>query len=174
MLLTGYHMDITRPECNHSFQSVHCIAHLDTDVGKALPYVNATLGGSEYIEDPPSVTLRAHGKLITVHARQIFINALRDEIEAERILKWLQKEINEAWRNRDQIEPRFEGAPKPQMLKILKLLPKTNCRDCGAPTCMVFAVRLGEGGVDPEDCPSLSQENLVVITNYLKQFNFDY
>ena len=59
-------------------------------------------------------------------------------------------------------------------IQIFKLLPKTNCRDCGAPTCMVFAVRLGEGGVDPEDCPSLAPENIAAINDYLSGFDLDY
>ena len=37
MLLTSYSKEIFRPECNPSFQSLHCIAHLDQDVSEALP-----------------------------------------------------------------------------------------------------------------------------------------
>ena len=44
MLLKGYTKEIFRPECNPSFQSLHCIAHLDQDVSEALPYLNAVLG----------------------------------------------------------------------------------------------------------------------------------
>ena len=123
MLLKGYRKEIFRPECNPSFQSLHCIAHLDQDVSEALPYLNATLGGFEYLKDPPAVTFRVHGKIITVHPRQIAVNALRDEEEAEKILQWLQREINEAWEKRDEIKPRYEGSPKPKVLEILKLLP---------------------------------------------------
>lgn len=82
MLLKSYTKEISRPECNPSFQSLHCIAHLDQDVTEALPYLNAVLGGFEYIRDPPAVTFRVHGKLITVHPREIAVNALRDETEA--------------------------------------------------------------------------------------------
>ncbi|MGD8793043.1 MAG: (Fe-S)-binding protein, partial [Anaerolineae bacterium] len=27
-------------------------------------------------------------------------------------------------------------------LQIYKLLPKTNCKDCGYPTCLAFAMKL--------------------------------
>ena len=128
MLLTSYSKEIFRPECNPSFQSLHCIAHLDQDIAEALPYLNATLGGFEYLKDPPAVTFRLHGKLITVHPRQIAVNALRDEEEADKILEWMKREINDAWDNREKITPSYEGAPKPKILEILKLLPKTNCR----------------------------------------------
>ena len=62
MLLKGYAKEIFRPECNPSFQSLHCIAHLDQDVSEALPYLNAFLGGFEYLKDPPAVTFRVTEK----------------------------------------------------------------------------------------------------------------
>jgi ArsR family metal-binding transcriptional regulator len=131
MLLNSYAKEIFRPECNPSFQSLHCIAHLEQDISGALPYLNAVLGGFEYLKDPPAVTFRVHGKIITVHARKIAVNALKDEDEAGKILEWLKREINDAWENREKIEPKYEGTPKPRVFEILKLLPKTNCKDCG-------------------------------------------
>lgn len=86
MLLKSYRKEIFRPECNPNFQTLHCIAHLDQDIGKVLPYLNSTLGGFEYINDPPSLTFKVHGKLITVHGNKIAVNALKDDLEAENIL----------------------------------------------------------------------------------------
>ncbi len=173
MLLKSYTKEIFRPECNPSFQSLHCIAHLDQDVGEALPYLNATLGGFEYMREPPAVTFRVQGKIITVHSRKIAINALGDEGEADKIIEWLRREINEAWEKRDEIQPRYEGAPKPKILEILKLLPKTNCRQCGEPTCMVFSTRVAEGAKGPDDCPTLDKEKGVRLKEYISQFHLD-
>jgi ArsR family metal-binding transcriptional regulator len=173
MLLTSYSKEIFRPECNPSFQSLHCIAHLDQDIAEALPYLNATLGGFEYLKDPPAVTFRLHGKLITVHPRQIAVNALRDEEEADKILEWMKREINDAWDNREKITPSYEGAPKPKILEILKLLPKTNCRECGQPTCMVFATLAAQGVNEEGDCPALNEEKKGLLKTYLSRFDFD-
>jgi ArsR family metal-binding transcriptional regulator len=173
MLLRSYTKEIFRPECNPSFQSLHCIAHLDQNVAEALPYLNATLGGFDYLKDPPAVTFRVHGKIITVHPREIAVNALRDEEEADKILEWLKREINEAWEKRDEIEPRYEGTPKPKILEILKLLPKTNCRECGQPTCMVFAARVAEGAKGPEDCSLISDEKREELSKYLSPFGLE-
>ena len=170
MLLISYRKDIFRPECNPSFESLHCFAHLDQDVGESLPYLNASLGGFEYSTDPPSVTFRVHGKIITVHPRLIAVNALKDEAEADKILEWLKREINEAWENRADLEPCFTGLPRPQLLEILKLLPKTNCKKCGQPTCMVFASLAVEGGKGVEDCPELQPEKAEALRIYLKRF----
>jgi ArsR family metal-binding transcriptional regulator len=170
MLLISYKKEIFRPECNPSFQSLHCIAHLDQDITEALPYLNATLGGFEYLKNPPAVTFKVHGKIITVHPLEIAVNALRDEEEAEKILEWLKREVNDAWEKRDEIKPKYEGLPRPKLLEILKLLPKTNCRECGQTTCMVFSVMVAEGVKGPEDCPSLTEEARQKLRDFMAQF----
>jgi len=173
MLLESYKKEIFRPECNPSFQSLHCIAHLDQDIADALPYLNAALGGFEYFKEPPAVTFRVQGKIITVHPREIAVNALKDEEEAHKILEWLQREINEAWEKREAIKPKYEGIPKPKLLEILKLLPKTNCRECGEATCMVFAARVAEGAKGFEQCPHLKEENRTKLEHYMSGFQLD-
>jgi ArsR family metal-binding transcriptional regulator len=173
MLLHEYTKEMFRPKCNPNFQSVHCVAHLEDDISEVLPYLNTTLGGTNYTKSPPSLTLRVHGKLIALHAREIFVNALEDEAQAEKILQWLKNEVNEAWENRAGIEPSFESAAIPQMMEILRLLPKTNCGECGEPTCTVFALRAAEGVKGPEDCSKLDPDNKAKLDSYLGQFHFD-
>ncbi len=173
MLLYEYTKEMFRPKCNPNFQSVHCVAHLEQDITDVLPYLNTALGGSNYTRSPASLTLRVHGKLIALHAREIFVNALNDEAEAEKIMQWLKKEINEAWEKRQQIEPSFEPPAMPQMMEILRLLPKTNCGECREPTCTVFALRAAEGVKGPEHCPKLDTNNKAKLESYLGQFHFD-
>jgi len=173
MLLTGYREEISRPTCNNTFQSLHCIAHLDEDISEALPYLNAALGGDTYIKEPPSVTFKSQGKLITVHGKKIAVNALRDEEEAHHILEWLKKEINDAWANREKIAPKYDGKSKPLILEIYKLLPKTNCRKCGQPTCMMFASLATEGIKGREDCPELTETGAENLQQYLGRFTFE-
>ncbi|MFA5114687.1 MAG: acetyl-CoA decarbonylase/synthase complex subunit gamma [Candidatus Omnitrophota bacterium] len=44
-------------------------------------------------------------------------------------------------------------------LDIYKLLPKTNCRECGFPTCLAFAMQLAKKAVGIAKCPYLSQRS---------------
>lgn len=170
MLLRTYRLEIFNSKCNPRAMAVHCFAHLDEDVGLALPYLNTALGGFEYIKDPPSVTFKAQGKLIAVHGRKIAVNALKDRAEAYKIVEWLKCETNDAWENREQIEPRFKGAPKPQLIEILRLLPKTNCRECREPTCMVFAARVAEGAKGIEACQPLDTAQRGKLEKYMSRF----
>lgn len=43
-------------------------------------------------------------------------------------------------------------------LDIYKRLPKTNCKECGFPTCLAFAMNVAAGKVELEKCPYLSEE----------------
>jgi acetyl-CoA decarbonylase/synthase complex subunit gamma len=43
-------------------------------------------------------------------------------------------------------------------LEIFKLLPKTNCKKCGMPTCLAFAMQLAQKRVKLDDCPCASDE----------------
>jgi ArsR family metal-binding transcriptional regulator len=58
----------------------------------------------------------------------------------------------------------------PRVLDVLKFLPRTNCRACGQPTCMVFAVQVGQGAQGLSACPYLDHENLTRLREYLGQF----
>jgi len=173
MLLNTFRLEIFNNECMPSAMSVQCFAHLDQDISAALPYLNAVLGGFKYIKEPPSVTFRAQGKLITVHAKKIAVNTLKDENEARKIVGWIIREINDAWEKRDEIEPCYEGIHKPNLMEILKLLPKTNCKKCGFPTCIVFAAQVMEGGRGVDHCPELNFGNLSKLSGYLEGFVFE-
>lgn len=43
-------------------------------------------------------------------------------------------------------------------IQIFKLLPKTNCKKCGFPTCLAFAMKLAQGGIELSLCPDVSEE----------------
>ena len=43
-------------------------------------------------------------------------------------------------------------------LEIFKLLPKTNCKKCGMPTCLAFAMQLAQKRAKLDDCPDVSEE----------------
>ncbi|MFO7957103.1 MAG: acetyl-CoA decarbonylase/synthase complex subunit gamma [Candidatus Brocadiia bacterium] len=44
-------------------------------------------------------------------------------------------------------------------LDIYKLLPQTNCGDCGVPTCLAFAMKVASKQASLEECPHVSDES---------------
>jgi acetyl-CoA decarbonylase/synthase complex subunit gamma len=43
-------------------------------------------------------------------------------------------------------------------VEIFKLLPKTNCKKCGFPTCLAFAMKLAQRQASLDSCPDVSEE----------------
>ncbi|MBN1345457.1 MAG: acetyl-CoA decarbonylase/synthase complex subunit gamma [Phycisphaerae bacterium] len=43
-------------------------------------------------------------------------------------------------------------------LEIFKQLPKTNCKDCGLPTCLAFAMKVAQGQAGLDACPHVSDD----------------
>jgi acetyl-CoA decarbonylase/synthase complex subunit gamma len=43
-------------------------------------------------------------------------------------------------------------------IQIYKLLPQTNCKDCGFPTCLAFAMKLAAKQIELSACPHVSEE----------------
>jgi|UniRef100_A0A7C3YZF6 ArsR family metal-binding transcriptional regulator len=169
MLLKSYQLEYCRPP-NPGATHLRAFARLEVDIAEILPHLNTVLRGHLYMREPPSLTIKYQAKLITFHPQEIAINIVKDQTEAEDILAWLQGVINDTWARRETITPSFEVPPKPHLLEILKLLPRTNCRACGQPTCLVFATRLSAGEATPEDCPRLPAESQVRLQGYLGQF----
>jgi acetyl-CoA decarbonylase/synthase complex subunit gamma len=48
-------------------------------------------------------------------------------------------------------------------IEIFKLLPKTNCGECGVPTCLAFAMSLAAGKAELAACPYISEEAKVKL-----------
>jgi len=44
-------------------------------------------------------------------------------------------------------------------IQIYKLLPQTNCKECGFPTCLAFAMKLAAKQIELSACPYVSEES---------------
>ena len=44
---------------------------------------------------------------------------------------------------------------KLNVMELVKLLPRTNCKECGEVTCMAFAAKLAKGDARIEACRPL-------------------
>jgi acetyl-CoA decarbonylase/synthase complex subunit gamma len=43
--------------------------------------------------------------------------------------------------------------------QIYKMLPQTNCKECGFPTCLAFSMKLAAKQVELDDCPHVTDES---------------
>ncbi len=49
-------------------------------------------------------------------------------------------------------------------LDIFKLSPKTNCKECGCPTCMAFCMKVAQGALPLDKCPHMSAEAIAKLS----------
>ncbi|HDJ28427.1 MAG TPA: acetyl-CoA decarbonylase/synthase complex subunit gamma, partial [Proteobacteria bacterium] len=49
-------------------------------------------------------------------------------------------------------------------IQIFKMLPKTNCKECGSPTCLAFAMQLAAGKAELDKCPYVSDEAKALLS----------
>ncbi len=54
-------------------------------------------------------------------------------------------------------------------IEVHKLLPRTNCRECGLPSCMAFAVKFLKGEKSVGDCPPLKEPSAISSRIALKE-----
>jgi ArsR family metal-binding transcriptional regulator len=155
MLLTNYTLRIVLSDCNPSSQKVNGIADLSEDISEVLPYLNTALKGLQYYAEEKILTAKRGGRLITFRPRQIALTKLEDEKEATAVMEELKRIVNETFENRGHIEPTYTSRPIPRPLDIFKLLPGKNCKECGEPTCMAFALKLVNDEVAWKTCPFL-------------------
>lgn len=131
------------------------IAQFDRDIAEVMPYLNARLKAAVYTPAIPSLGFPLGHRMITVYGTRLAAGKTDEIVDTWRTMAWAKDLINETWMQRASIEPCTEQKQKPQPLEIFKRLPRTNCRECGEPTCMAFAARLARGEADLAGCPHL-------------------
>jgi ArsR family metal-binding transcriptional regulator len=157
MLLGSYKITRILP-CMADPEKIRVIAEVSGEIHEVFPYLNATLKGCIYNHAANTLTIKKDQKLITLHANHITLAKIEDEEEAEAALKWLQSLINETYEKRDQVQPNYSKGAELKALDIYRLLPGTNCKQCGEPACLAFSVKLVAQEIEVTKCSPLFSE----------------
>ena len=158
MLLKSYTLRIVPPEHNSLAHTVNAIAELSDDISEALPYLNTVVKGCCYHPEARVLGFVKDDKRITLYPRQIIVTNLKDEREARKVLESVKQLINGAYVRRGAIDPSYLMGDEVTVLTVYRLLPGTNCQECGEPTCLHFAIKLAKRKADVNDCAPLFSE----------------
>ncbi len=153
MLLDGYSFRLVNISCLPSSTSLNALVELDQDISAVLPYLNALFEGGHYAHEEQIFDFMRDGHIVTLLPRQMKVTGVDDNREAREFLDWLKDEINRIWTARHEIEPLFEAKVRQSPLDVLRLLPRTNCGECGVPTCLAFAIQVIRGASAIDECP---------------------
>jgi ArsR family metal-binding transcriptional regulator len=157
MLIDDYQLEVFTPPCEPDAPRFAAKAHLGQDIRKVLPFLNAVLGRAEYNPAAPALRWRKGSHTIVFHPFEIAISNMDDRAQTEGEIRDLIELINRTWEGRAQIEPSEKVRQRPSHLEIYKLLPGTNCKECGESTCYNFALKLTTRQIHLDACPKLQE-----------------
>lgn len=160
-LIQRYTIDLSTPGCSPGSEWYRTTINIEEDITEVLPYLNAVLKGKLDYNEKAQVLLWESDERVRYAFRphEIAVIPIHSREEAQEVADEIVNLVNDVWSRRAGITPNFEGKKAlPNVLDILKLLPKTNCRECGFPTCMAFAAALRSDSAPLSRCPYLSQE----------------
>ena len=155
MLIEEYELEVFTPPCEPGAERYAARAHLIVDISDVLPYLNATLRGGIYHPAASALTWKKGGHSIAFHAYEIATSNVEDREAAEKEIEGLIELVNRTWERRDEIQPDTATRQRPTQMALFQLLPRTNCRECGEPTCWTFALKLSASQKQISDCPPL-------------------
>jgi DNA-binding CsgD family transcriptional regulator/ArsR family metal-binding transcriptional regulator len=128
---------------------------LDCELASLFPYINAVADHAQYYDKPVYIKFLLADRLCAFHSTNGAFAPVRDLAEAIAFLPTLLDFIKDVSRRRPQIIPNFKKFKPASALDIYRLLPGSNCRDCGFATCMAFAAALSRGRTSMVNCPHL-------------------
>lgn len=170
-LIKDYEIELVEAGCAPGSGRWGVQLNLSDDISAVFPYFNAVMDNARYDHQNQVLVFREKGRAYAFRPHEIRIGRVRDRVEAQSIAAEAVEEVNHTWQERDSITPRFTERKIPSVMDILRLLPMTNCKQCGYPACMAFAVDLSKGIARLEDCLPLAQaefdENRVKILDII-------
>lgn len=142
MLIEDYDIDIFTPPCHPGAERFAARALLLTDISAVLPYLNATLPGAVYNRTGNTLIWKTSGHNIAFRPYEIAASHMEDRAATRAALEAVIELVNRTRERRGEIVPDAAGRQRPAAMALYKLLPGTNCRQCGQASCWQFALKL--------------------------------
>jgi ArsR family metal-binding transcriptional regulator len=154
-VIERYDLEVFTPPCSPGTVRFCAIARFDVDICAVLPYLNAVLPGARYNPAAGALVWWSDDHEIVFGASQIAVGNLEDRTEAEQVVQAMVAQVNHTWAERATITPDHTAYRRSRPMDVYRLLPRTNCKVCGQPTCFTFALKLIAGQAAPDDCRPL-------------------
>ena len=156
-LIEDYEIKLAEAACFPGSGRYGLLLTLPSDISDVFPYLNALLEETLYDRDNRVLIGAEEGRRYAFRPDEIRVSGLDDVAGAPEVARHVVDRVNRVWSERDRIEPCFKERKLPAVADIYRLLPRTNCRQCGRQTCLVFAAELRQDQGLLSDCPPLAQ-----------------
>ncbi len=157
-IITAYRYEISEAPCLPGSGRYGIRIAVPGDISEVFPYLNAVLEDTWYDRENQVLVGSDNGRRLAFRPDEIKVSGLNEATEAPELARAIVERVNQVWRERDKITPCYRERKVPPAIAIYQLLPKTNCKQCGYPTCLVFASELRHRPDLLDECPQLSDE----------------
>jgi ArsR family metal-binding transcriptional regulator len=156
-LITDYQFELIEDHHSPGSGRYGVRVMLPADISASFPYLNAVLDDTLYDHENCILIGTNNRRRYAFRPHEIHLGMVADPSNVSTIVNEVVELVNRIWGEREHIEPSFRERKRPAVYDIFKLLPRTNCKECGYPTCLAFAADLRIGTVPLEQCPLLSK-----------------
>jgi len=153
--IQNYQLRVETSHSNPCDDTLEAMAEIDVDITDLLPYLNAELGPGLFDPSRPYLRIPQERGVMIFYPDRIGISKCPNKPEAQKRIEALIDTVNAIAERRDSIEPSYRSLGDIKALDVIKLLPRTNCGECGRRTCLAFAAAFAQGQAAPQDCPPL-------------------
>ena len=129
---------------------------LDADVTQLFPYINATIAGTKFYDQPEFVQFMLDNFMCALYHHEVIASPFTGEAQALNFAERLIKLLNDIYLKKEEIKPNYKKVKPVSVIDIYRILPRTNCKKCGFTTCLAFAAALSKGQTGTDRCPGLS------------------
>jgi ArsR family metal-binding transcriptional regulator len=130
---------------------------LSTDISISFPYLNAVLNDTLYDHENSILIGVSNRRRYAFRPHEIHAGMVIEPSEAPKIADEVIDLVNQVWDRHEHITPSLRERELPTIYEIYKLLPGTNCKECGYPTCLAYAADIRNGVIPLDRCPLLSK-----------------
>jgi ArsR family metal-binding transcriptional regulator len=153
-----YDLHLEAPACEPGAEYWNATARFEDDISPVFPYLNAEWKDVIYNPAAQQMTWRFGGHAVAIKRNEITISSLPDRDTATIKLEKILAEINRIWMDRENLTPLTKPRKRLVAMEVYQLLPQTNCKLCGQPTCFAFASKLTVGEAELQACTPLFDE----------------
>jgi ArsR family metal-binding transcriptional regulator len=154
-----YDLHLEAPACEPGAEYWNATAQFKDDISDVFPYLNAQWKDAIYSPGARQITFRFEDRAVALKPHEITISNLPDRDSATIELEKILAEINRIWMDRENLTPLTTPRKRLVAMEIYQLLPQTNCKLCGVPSCFAFASKLTVGEADVTACTPLFEED---------------
>jgi ArsR family metal-binding transcriptional regulator len=153
-----YEMQLEAPACEPGAEYWNATARFQNDISEVFPYLNAQWQNAIYSPAAKQLTYQMEDRAVALKSHKVTISNLPDRDSATIEIEKILSEINRIWMDRENLTPLHTPRKRLVAMEIYQLLPQTNCKLCGLPTCFAFASKLTVGEAGIKSCTPLFGE----------------